>query len=127
MLLQIKLVTTALAIAVAGIGTYSAYSYIKHTGYIEAELKYTQIIQDHVMQVNKKIDAIEALSNQLVAQDRKNSQLLAQDIAVIVKNTRNKPLTTTTKQGVCIPAPTFSDTLSNINQRANQSIKDKVQ
>jgi septal ring factor EnvC (AmiA/AmiB activator) len=79
------------------------------------------------MQVNKKIDAIEALSNQLVAQDRKNSQLLAQDIAVIVKNTRNKPLTTTTKQGVCIPAPTFSDTLSNINQRANQSIKDKVQ
>ena len=125
-MIQLRLILAAGVFAILAALGYFAYSNIKQSGYREAESKYQQIIQDHVMQVNKKIDAIEALSNQLVAQDRENAQLLAQDIATIVKNTRNKPLTSTTKEGVCVPSQTFSDSLSKINQRANQSVKDKV-
>lgn len=125
-MLQIKLLLAAGMLALLAALGYFGYSSIKQLGYQEAEAKYEKIIQDHVVQVNKKIDAIETLSNQLVTQDRENSQLLAQDIALIVKNTRNKQLTVITKEGACVPSPSFSDTLSKINQRANQSIKDKV-
>lgn len=125
-MIQIRLLLAAGLFALLAAFGYFAYSNIKQAGYQEAEVKYQQIIQDHVVQVNKKIDAIETLSNQLVMQDREHAQLLSQDIALIVKNTRNKPLTSTTKEGVCVPSPSFSDTLSKINQRANQSTKDKV-
>lgn len=125
-MIQIRLLLAAGLFALLAAFGYFAYSNIKQLGYQEAEVKYQQIIQDHVLQVNKKIDAIETLSNQLVMQDREHAQLLSQDIAIIVKNTRNKPLTSTTKEGVCIPSLSFSDSLSKINQRANQSVKDKV-
>lgn len=126
-MIQLRLILAAGIFALLAALGYFAYSNIKQSGYNEAETKYQQIIQEHVIQVNKKIDAIETLSNQLVIQDRENSQLLAQDIATIVKNTRGKKLTVITNEGVCVPSPTFSDSLSKINQRANQSMKDKVQ
>jgi hypothetical protein len=125
-MIQLRLILAAGIFALLALLGYLAYSNIKQIGYLEAETKYQQILQENVAQVNRKIDAVEALSVQLVAQERESSQLLAQDIASIVKNTRNKPLTSTTKEGVCVPAPTFSDTLSKINQRANQNTKDKV-
>ena len=110
-----------LGIALSG---YLGYSNIKDIGYKEAEAKYSLIIKDYESNINKKIDSIETLSTTLVAENRENSTLLAQDMQAIKDGMRKKPLVIV-KDGECNPSTNFSDSFSKINQRANQSIKDK--
>lgn len=110
-----------LGIALSG---YLGYSHIKDIGYKEAEAKYTLIIKDYESIINKKIDSIETLSTTLVAENRENSTLLAQDMQAIKDGIKKKPLVIV-KDGECNPSANFSDSFSKINQRANQSIKDK--
>jgi esterase/lipase len=100
------------------------YAKVKQAGYEEAEAKYTQIIKDYENSVNKKIDNIESLSNLLIIQGREDAVLLSQDMQTIVTSIKRKPLVIV-KDGECNPNATFSDTLSKINQRANQTVKDR--
>jgi hypothetical protein len=103
---------------------YMGYAKVKQAGYEEAEAKYTQIIKDYENSVNKKIDNIESLSNLLIIQGREDAVLLSQDMQTIVTSIKRKPLVIV-KDGECNPNATFSDTLSKINQRANQTVKDR--
>ena len=103
---------------------YLGYSHIKDIGYKEAEAKYTLVIKDYEANINKKIDSIETLSSTLVIENRENSNILAQDMQAIKDGIKKKPLVIV-KDGECNPSTNFSDSFSKINQRANQSIKDK--
>jgi hypothetical protein len=103
---------------------YLGYSKIKQVGFEEAEAKYTLIIKEYENNLNKKVDVIENLSNTLVIENRENSALLAQDLELIKSGIKKKPLVII-KDGECIPSTNFSEAFGKLNQRANQSIKDK--
>lgn len=115
-------IKAAVAAAIAGF-LFFGYEKIKDIGYKEAEQKYTQVIKNYEENINKKIDNIESLAGNLVVENRENSLLLATDINTILGKVKGKTLTVV-KNGECSPSQTFSDTYVQINQRANQSMKD---
>ena len=102
---------------------YLGYNAIKYIGYKEAEVKYTLVIKNYEDNINKKIDSIETLSNTLVTENRTASDLLVSDMQVLKNSIKKNPLIVI-KDGKCVPSETFYDSLSKINQRANESIKD---
>lgn len=115
------LVKLAGAVAIS-IVLYMGYSYIKHIGYKEAEVVYQQKIQEYQNTVLNKINTIESLSNTLATESKASNEAVAKDIEDILKKVKGKPLVVI-KDGECIPSKTFSDSISEINKRANQSIQ----
>lgn len=124
MILQLRLVLLAALFTAAAAASYFTYHYVRNLGYTEAQTKYEKVIRDYEATVNKKIDVIENLATTLVAESRENNASLTQDISTIIRGVKSKPLTVI-KNGDCNPNQTFVDSLSKINQRANQTIKDK--
>lgn len=122
-MIQLRLAIAAVILAVLGTGSYLLYNHVKYIGYTEAQIKYEKVISDYETNLNRKIDTIETLTNTLVAESRENNVLLSQDISTIIRGVKSKPLVVV-KNGECNPNQTFVDSLSKINQRANQSIKD---
>lgn len=98
------------------------YSHIKDIGYREAEAKYTEVIRKHELAVAAKTKMIEALSNDLVLQQKASSDQLATSINAVLVNVKGKSLTII-KNGECTPSQTFSDSFSKINKRVNESLK----
>lgn len=121
---EVKLVIAALILAVISVTGYLTYKHVRNLGYQEAQEKYEKVIRDYEANVNKKIDVIENLASTLVNESRENNAALTQDITTIIRGVKSKPLTVI-KNGDCNPNQTFVDSLSKINQRANQTIKDK--
>lgn len=121
---EVKLIIAALILAAITVIGYLTYKHVRYLGYQEAQEKYEKVIRDYEAGVNKKIDAIETLASTLVTESRENNLVLSQDISTIIRGVKSKPLTVI-KNGDCNPNQTFVDSLSKINQRANQTIKDK--
>lgn len=121
---EVKLIIAALILAAITVVGYLTYKHVRSLGYQEAQEKYEKVIRDYETGVNKKIDAIETLASTLVTESRENNLVLSQDISTIIRGVKSKPLTIV-KNGDCNPNQTFVDSLSKINQRANQTIKDK--
>lgn len=111
---------SALAIMFA---IYSGYAYIKNIGYQEAEQVYLERMQKREIEISAKIDSIEMLSNILVKENRDASASLSADMYTIISKVKGKTLTVI-KDGECTPSKTFSDSIIEINKRANQAVKD---
>lgn len=110
---------SALAIMFA---IYSGYAYIKNIGYQEAEQVYLERMQKREIEISAKIDSIEMLSNILVKENRDASASLSADMYTIISKVKGKTLTVI-KDGECTPSKTFSDSIVEINKRANQAVK----
>ena len=102
---------------------YTGYAYVKNIGYTEATVKCEETFKKYQETLDSKISSIEKLSSDLVLESRTTSAALATDVATILKNTKSKPLVIV-KDGECTPSKTFSDSMIQINERVNKSIKD---
>lgn len=102
---------------------YLGYSHVKQIGYKEAEVVYQEKILEYEKTLLVKINNIETLSNTLALESRENSEVLARDIEDILKKVKGKPLVVV-KNGECIPSKTFSDSIGELNKRANQAIRE---
>ena len=107
---------------IIALALYFGYSYIKQLGYNEAQIVYEKKIQEYQDTVLVKINSIESLSNTLATESRVTNEAVSKDIDDILKRVRGKSLVVV-KDGGCTPSKTFSDSISEINKRANQSIK----
>lgn len=101
---------------------YSGFAYIKNLGYQEAEQKYTAIIKKYEDDVNKKIETVVANSTQLVEEARDSNSMMAKDIKIIMSKVKGQQLTVI-KNGECLPSQNFSDTIVELNKRANEKMK----
>lgn len=119
----IKAVAGVLIALLLSISLYAGYSHIKQIGYREAEVVYQKQIQDYKDSIGKKIDKIETLSTTLVSESRDNNEAVSKDIEDILKKVKGKPLVIV-KDGECTPSKTFSDSIGELNKRANQAIKE---
>lgn len=126
-LIPSKLILTLLGYALAAAGVmgsmYAGYNHIKHTGYLEAEAKYEQKFKDYEKVRDEKLTSIGILSGILVADSKANQESTEKAMKAILAATKNKPLVVV-KDGGCTPSQTFSDSISEINKRVNQSMKD---
>lgn len=123
-LIWIRGIVAATIIATVMGLAYSAYSRIKHIGYLEAEAKYEQVLKDYRDVVMIKLTSIEDNSKAMAESYNKNTKVLAKNISVITKDLKGKTLTIV-KDGECSPSKTFSDSFGTINRTVNQSMKDK--
>lgn len=124
MMLKIKLVIAALALASAGGVLYLGYSKVKDIGYQEAVVKYDKKLKEYENAVVAKVSAIEENSVKLVTENAETNSKLRKDLSNIVKGFKGQPMTII-QNGECIPSPTFSQGFSAVNKRVNESIKDK--
>lgn len=106
-----------------GLLLFFGYSYVKQIGYAEAEVVYQKKIQEYEDRIVQKIDSIEALSTTLVKSSKANNDALAEDIASILVRVNGKPLVIV-KDGKCTPSQTFTDSISAMNKRANQTMQE---
>ncbi len=122
-----KLILTLIGYFLAAAGVmgsiYAGYSHVKGIGYKEAEDKCIQKFAEYEKERDEKIANIEKLAGILVTEGRTSQAALASDITTILKNSKNKPLVIV-KDGECNPSKTYSDSMSEINKRVNQDIKD---
>lgn len=118
----IKWIAAALLAAAFSAGIYVGYSHIKQIGYNEAEAKYTLIIKQYETDVNKKIDSIVTMSNNLATINQANNEQLAVDVASILSKVKGKQLVVV-KNGECVPSQTFSDSFGQINKQINLNMK----
>jgi hypothetical protein len=121
--LAIKWIAGGILLAALSGGVYLVEQKIESRGYAKAEAKYTLIIDKYNKDVASKIDTIYTNSGILVAKGDENTLKLTKDISKIVSNLKGKTLTVI-KNGECVPTSTFSDSFSEINKRANQSLKE---
>lgn len=122
MILQIKLIIAAIAIASALAAGYGGYSYIKSIGYNEAKIECDKKFKDYNDSLMKKIEQIETNSTTLVENSKKANDKLSEDITTIMKSVKGKTLTVI-KNGECTPSQTFSDTINSVNKRINGELK----
>jgi hypothetical protein len=118
--LRILLATGIFALLVAL--SYFTFSYIKHIGYVEAEVKYTKIIEEHNKAIDAKISELEKSSRALVTLTESNNTKLTQNIGQIVLGLNGKTLTVI-KDGKCVPTKEFSDSFGKLNSTVNESMK----
>lgn len=111
------------AVTLAFAATYSGYTHIKQIGFDEGFNQQQKRIDTLVGDISKKIDDIETTSNRLAVDAKIRDKVLAGDISTIVARTKGKTFTIV-KNGECTPSATFSDTINQLNKRANQNIKD---
>lgn len=121
--MQIQLIIRLLGALSIAVLLYLGYSHIKSIGYNEAEAKYVEIIRKDKESLSKKIDSIETLSTTLAKDTKVSSTKLSADIQTITNSMKGKTLTII-KDGECIPSKTFSEGISAINVRTNQTIED---
>ena len=112
-----------LAATITGSG-YLAFEKVKNIGYEEYKVLCDKRFAEHKEATDKRIEALETVSNTLVVENRENSALLAKDVAQLLKGVKGKTLTIV-KDGGCTPTTTFADTFNSVNVRVNQSMKDK--
>lgn len=122
MILQIKLIIAAIAIASTLAAGYGGYSYIKSIGYNEAKAECDKKFKDYNDSLMKKIEQIETNSTTLVENSKKANDKLSEDITTIMKSVKGKTLTVI-KNGECTPSQTFSDTINSVNKRINGELK----
>lgn len=106
--------------------TSSAYFTGRNHGFSAAEEKYTAVIVQYQNQISNQITNLESMSNLLVKEGRDSAVVLKSGIDDVLKQTKGKPLTII-KNGECNPSQTFSDTFGKVNQRVNETLKDKKQ
>ena len=123
-LIWIRGIIAATVIAVILSLGYSAYSRIKHVGYLEAEAKYEQVLKEYRESVLVKLDTIESNSRNLAESQNTNAKNLAKNMSTITANLKGKTLTII-KNGECSPSKEFSDSFGTINRTVNESIRDK--
>lgn len=101
-------------------GGYLLYHKIKDSGYIEAENKYTQQINEYRKDIEVKKAEVEVLSNFLDNKRYSDTQQLNENLAAIIKEFRRTGKTTTIlKEGKCSPSQDFVDTWNNISEKAS--------
>lgn len=110
-------------IAIVIAAAFSGYSHIKQIGFDEGFNQQQQRIDTLVATIGTKIDDIEDTSNKLAAEAKMRDEVLSSDISIILAKTKGKTFTIV-KNGECTPSPTFSDTINQLNKRANQTIKE---
>ncbi len=123
-LIWLRGIIAATVIAIVVALSYSAYSRIKHVGYLEAEAKYEQVLKEYRDAVLVKLDTIETNSKTLAENQNANAKTLAKNMNGITSSLKGKTLTIV-KDGECSPSKTFSDSFGTINRTVNQSMKDK--
>lgn len=121
--MPIALIMRIAGAALIALALYLGYTHVKSIGYEEASTKYEARIKDYEDNVARKIDSIETLSNTLAIESRENNEIVARDIEDILKKVKGKPLVIV-KDGECTPSKTFSDSIGELNKRANQAIKE---
>lgn len=121
--MPITLIMRIAGASIIALALYLGYAHVKGIGYEEASLKYEARIKEYEDNIVKKIDSIESLSNTLAIESRENNEIVARDIEDILKKVKGKPLVII-KDGECIPSTTFSNSIGELNKRANQAIKD---
>ena len=125
MITEIKLIVAAVALSsTLGLG-YLGYSKVKHIGYEEAKVEYEKKYQEYVTAHQTKLDGIVKTSDVLLAEARKGNADTLKGINNILVATKGKPLVIV-KDGGCVPSPTFTDSISEINKQVNEKMKGKV-
>jgi hypothetical protein len=109
---------------VTGFG-YLGYSKIKQIGYEEAKVEYQVKYKEYVDSHQTKLDSIVKTSEVLLVESRKSNVDTLKGINTILASTKGKPLVIV-KDGGCVPSPTFTDSISEINKQVNEKMKGKV-
>lgn len=120
---KLGVITLALS-GVMGFG-YLGYSKIKHIGYEEAKVEYEKKYQEYVDAHQAKLDSIVKISDTLLVESRKSNVDTLKGINTIIAKSKGKPLVIV-KEGVCVPSPTFTNSISEINKQVNEKMKGKV-
>lgn len=117
-----KLIGLALLFAALSSIIYGVYNHIKQIGINEANVKCEARYREYEKERDEKLASIEKLIGVLAQDGKKSSLALSTDINAILKNSKSKPLVIV-KDGGCVPSKDFSDSLTLINKRVNQSIQ----
>lgn len=102
---------------------YSAYNWAYNAGYDKATKHYTAMVDKQEKAIDAKLEKLFVVSTQLVEQSTAKQLQLDKALLVIASNSAKKPLVIY-KEGKCTPTPAFSDSFSEINNAANQGIKE---
>lgn len=121
-MIQLRILLATGVFALLSALSYFTFSYVKHIGYVEAETKYTKIIEEHNKAIDVKISELEKSSRALVTLTESNNTKLTQNIGQIVLGLNGKTLTII-KDGKCVPTKEFSDSFGKLNSTVNESMK----
>ena len=114
-----NLIITGLVLLLASLLILIGYT----KGNEDAKAKYLPIIAEYTSKVDNKLTAVETLASTLLNEGRVSRGMLDNNIATIIKNTKNKPLVII-KDGECNPSPTFTDSFILVNKQINLSMKE---
>lgn len=123
MITQLRLtMIAAILISFTGFG-YIGYTKIKDIGFQEATAICTLNFKKYEAEREARIAEVEATARTLVANNKRKSNKLTEQMNETIKQLKNQPLVVL-KENNCELTETFSDSFSKINHTANQSMKD---
>ena len=116
---QIRLIISAIALAMVIISGYFLYSHIRNLGYQEASLECTAKFDKYQKELDTKIAEMQSSISSLSTNLSSQNDSLTQDISVILARTKNKP-TVVVKEGKCVIADTFIKDVNEAIERVNK-------
>ncbi len=115
----LKIVGPLVVVAILGGALYSIYTKIKADGYQEATIECTKKFAEYQAQVDARVQKLEASVKGFDETLQESTISLSNDINKILNSSKKQP-TVVIKEGKCIPAPQFVDSLNEAINRANK-------
>ena len=122
-MIRTKLIVIAISLVITLAGIFSFWKHADQNGFDRGYQEQQVRIDTLVSKISVKIDDIESTSNKLAVDAKIRDEVLATDIGTIIARTKGKTFTII-KNGECTPSSTFSDTINELNKRANQTMKE---
>jgi len=119
MINDVKVIISALILAIVLILGYFGYKTVYNRGVEQAKLECEQQRQKYEQQVAEKIQTLENALEQTAKQSETKKQQLNKTIREIKSKLNTQPITII-ENGKCVPAVIFLDSINEAISRANQ-------
>lgn len=113
-------IAAAVIVVVLGLLLRQGYVHVENQGYQKAQAECIKKFDEYNTSVNERIRGLEENISEMAGTLIDQNQSLSTDIASISGRLKKLGPTTIIKEGKCVPAPVFVDSLNEAIDRANK-------
>ena len=117
--IALNIIGPILLVVVFGLGIWGVYHKVKSIGYEQATAECVKKFSDYQTQVDTRVQKLESSVKSFDETLQESTIALTNDINKILNSSKKQP-TVVIKEGKCLPAPQFVDSLNEAINRVNK-------